>query len=279
MELGTSGLDQGSLAGIDTSTPSVARVYDAVLNGKDNFAVDRAVRDQLLQIRPEGLVLPRDNRAWLFRIVRYLTDTVGIDQFLDCGSGLPSANNTHQVAQQVNPQARVVYVDHDPVVLAHGRALLEENRETRFVAADIRDPERLVAQAGVGELLDLTQPVGLLHAGVLHHVDDEEDPVAIMRRYVQVLPSGSYVAISHFHNPGDGSEVAEAAQAAEEVLSGGELGSGRFRSPEEINELFVGLPLVEPGLVPLAEWWPLGPPERPLAVPRQLMLGGLAQIP
>lgn len=264
---------------IDTSTPSVARVYDAVLNGKDNFAVDRAVRDQLLEIQPEGLVLPRDNRAWLTRVVRYLSDVVGIDQFLDCGSGLPTADNTHQIAQRVHPQARVVYVDNDPVVLAHGRALLEENTVTRFVAGDVRHPRQLLSDPAMRQLLDFDRPVGLLHAGILHHVLDEDGPLDVLAGYLDALAAGSHLAISHFHNPRDGSEVADAAQRAEQVLVGGELGSGTFRSPAEIERFFDGLELLDPGVVFLADWRPDVAERHPLAVPRQLMLGGLARKP
>lgn len=276
--VGSSG-SSGRPPEIDTSTPSVARVYDAVLNGKDNFAVDRAVRDQLLEIEPEGLVLPRDNRAWLERVVGYLAGTVGIDQFVDCGSGLPTANNTHQIAQRANPGARVVYADNDPVVLAHGRALLEENEDTRFIAGDVRHPQQWLADPALHRLLDFDRPIGVLHAGILHHVLDEEGPLDVVAGYVDALVPGSYLAISHFHNPHDGSDVADAAHRAEQVLVGGELGSGKFRQRGEIEQFFDGLELLDPGVVFLADWWPESPERHPLAIPRQLMLGGLARKP
>jgi hypothetical protein len=264
--------------GVDTSVPSIARVYDAVLGGKDNYEVDRAVRDQLFAMGPEAVHLARDNRAWLARVVRYLAGTVGVDQFLDCGSGLPTADNTHQVAQRVDPDARVVYVDNDPIVLAHGRALLADDASTAFVHADIRDPAAVLAAPEVRDLLDLTRPVGLLHVGILHHVNDDEGPYDVLRGYVDALAPGSHVAVSHFYTPDDGGPLAERAAAVEKVLLGGELGRGRFRTRTEIQRFFDGLEPVEPGLSYLAEWWPDGPPPE-LGLHRQIMLGGLARKP
>lgn len=262
--------------GIDTSKPSIARVYDAVLNGKDNFAVDRAIRDQLLEVSPYALDVPRDNRAWLIRVMRYLVDTVGIDQFLDCGSGLPTAENTHQVAQRLNPDASVVYVDNDPVVAAYGRVLLEENANTKLVSADIRDPAALLALPEVSRFVELDRPLGLLLVGILHHVLDR--PYEVMQGYVAALPPGSYVAVSHFYNPRDDSLVAKLAGQAEKVLLSGDLGSGRFRTRDEIMRFFDGLELIEPGLVTLAEWWPDGPPGE-IGPHRRCMLGAVARKP
>jgi hypothetical protein len=263
-------------AGVDASVPSIARVYDAVLGGEDDYEVDRAVRDQLFATGPEAVHLARDDRARLARVVRYLAGTVGIDQFLDCGSGLPTADDTHQVAQRVDPGARVVHVDDDPVVLAHGRALLTDDASTSVVAADIRDPRAVLAAPEVGDLLDLNRPVGLLHVGILHHVDDDEGPHDVLRGYVDALAPGSHVAVSHFHTPADGSPLAERAAAVEQVLLGGELGRGRFRTGAEIQRFFDGLEMVEPGLSALARWWPDGPPPE-LGLHRLIMLGGLAR--
>lgn len=262
--------------GIDPHRPSIARVYDAVLGGKDNYEVDRAVRDELFAMDPEAVHLARDNRAWLARVVRYLAGTVGIDQFLDCGSGLPTAENTHEVAQRVNPDGHVVYVDDDPVVLAHARALLTPDGSTALVGADIRDPAAVLGSPEVAELLDLSRPVGLLHAGILHHVDDDEDPHGVLEGYVRRLAPGSHVAVSHFYTPGDDSPLAERAAAVEAVLLGGALGRGRFRTRAEIQRFFDGLEMVEPGLTHLAEWWPDGPPPE-LGLHRRIMLGGLAR--
>ncbi len=262
--------------GIDITTPSVARVYDAVLNGKDNYAADRAVRDELVTAHPEGLTLARDNRDWLIRVVRYLASTAGVDQFLDCGSGLPTAENTHQVAQRANPDARVVYVDNDPIVAAHGRALLVDNENTEFTAADVREPRSLLDLPEVDTMLDWDRPLALLMVGVLHHVLDEENPEHVLAGYVSRMPPGSFVAISHFYNPGDDSDLTELAGRTEQILLGGALGSGRFRSRAEIETLFRGLDLIPPGVGYLADWWPDGPQSQPLELPRQLMLGGLA---
>lgn len=264
---------------IDPTKPSIARVYDAVLNGKDNFEVDRAVRDQVLAVHPESLVVARDNRDWLIRVVRYLTGTLRVDQFLDCGSGLPTAENTHQAAQRINPEARVLYIDNDPVVLAHGRALLEENENTHFVDADIRHPRDWITSREVTTFLDFSRPIALLHVAILHHVLDEEGPYDVLAGYVDRLVSGSYVAISHFHNPHDESEVARVAAELEQVLIGGEIGRGRFRTGAEITRFFDGLELVPPGIALLPDWWPDGPQPKPLPSVRQLMLGGLARKP
>lgn len=264
--------------GIDTTIPSIARVYDAVLNGKDNYAVDRAVRDELVRVNPESLILARDNREWLIRVVRYLTGTVGIDQFVDCGSGLPTAENTHQVAQRINPDARVVYVDNDPVVAAHGRALLEDNEHTRFASADVAQAAEVLARREVEGMVDFERPVGLLLVGILHHFVDDEHPERIVADYLNALAPGSFVAISHFYNPADGSELAQLAARGEEILLGGDLGSGRFRTYDEILRLFNGLEPVEPGLVYPAHWWPDGPPAD-LIPPRKTMLGGIARKP
>lgn len=263
---------------IDTSTPSIARVYDAVLNGKDNFAVDRAVRDELVTAHPEGLILARDNREWLIRVVRYLAGTAGIDQFLDCGSGLPTAENTHQVAQRANTESRIVYVDNDPVVAAHGRALLEDNDRTRFTDADARHPRTVLEDPAVTDLLDFQRPVGLLMVGILHHVLDHENPRQVLADYLSRLAPGSFVAISHFYTPDDGSELAELAHRTEEILLGGALGSGRFRNRTEIEALFTDLDLLPPGVSYLAHWWPDGPQPQSLTLPQQLMLGGLAKV-
>lgn len=262
---------------IDTTTPSIARVYDAVLGGKDNYEVDRALMQQLLAANPDAVDIARDNRAWLVRVVRHLAAHKGIDQFLDCGSGLPTAENTHQVLAGVNGDARVLYVDNDPIVLAHGRALLTSTN-SEILDADIRDPQALLAMPKVREFFDWSRPIGLLHVGILHHVVGAQ-VFPVMDTYLEAMPPGSYVAISHFYNPKDGSELEERAQAAEAVLLGGDLRAGEFRTREDIERLFHGWDLLPPGLSYLAEWRPDGPPPRPLALGRQLMLAGVAASP
>ena len=179
---------------IDESKPSVARAYDAFLDGKDNFEVDRHLVEKFLEVLPDAKAMARKNRRWLIRAVRWLADTAGIDQFLDCGSGLPTQENTHDVVQRVNPDARVVYVDIDPICAVHGRALLEDNDRTYFAHADLTEVESLFEHPSVTRYLDLTRPVALIHCSTIHHVSDEQQPYDIMQRYIERLPS---VAIRH----------------------------------------------------------------------------------
>ncbi|XVQ86238.1 SAM-dependent methyltransferase [Microbispora siamensis] len=243
-------------ARIDTSKPSIARVYDFFLGGKDNFAIDRQVGEATLRIAPDAPAAGRANRAFLRRVVRHLAAEAGIRQFLDIGSGLPTQGNVHEVAQAVAPRARVVYVDNDPIVLVHGRALLATNGSTRVFEADIRDPEAILGHPGIRALIDFDQPVALLLFAILHHLNDHEDPQGIAARFRDALPSGSYLALSHFHNPGPGMPEVSAQATSAEKLFNENLGTGRWRSRDEILAFFGDLPLLEPGLVPLAEWRP-----------------------
>jgi SAM-dependent methyltransferase len=263
---------------IDTTRASIARVYDASGGGKDNYEVDRELHRRAMEIMPDvdgGRIRIRN---WLIRVVRFLAGPGGIDQFLDIGSGLPTAENTHEAAQRLNPEAVVVYVDNDPVVIAHGRAILEENEHTHFIAGDLRNPREILQHAVVTKHLDFTRPVALIQSATLHHVEDDENPHEVMAEYVAALPSGSYVALSHFHNPSDGSRLAGLAQSMEDLYRGG-LGSGRFRTRAEIEAFLEGLELVEPGLVRLEEWWPDGPRLRPLDDSDHLVLGAVARKP
>lgn len=249
--------------GIDTTKPSVARAYDFALGGKDNYEVDRQLLAQLNAAVPEVNVIAVTNRAFLVRAVRHLARTVGIDQFLDCGSGLPTAENTHQVAQRYIPAARVVYVDNDPVVLAHGRALLAENEHTHLVAANIFDPPTVLDNEQVRERIDFSRPVGLLQVATLHHHSAEEGlpPAEVMRAYIDALPSGSHVVFSHFFDPeNEHSEIAHRVQA----ILNASISRGFFRTRAEIEEMLVGLELLPPGLVVNDDWWPSGPRTSPL---------------
>jgi hypothetical protein len=263
---------------IDTTTPSIARVYDAFVGGKDNFEVDRAVYQQILQIAPEAASSGRQCRSWLIRVVRFLAHTARIDQFLDCGSGLPTAENTHQAAQRSNSEAHVVYVDNDPSVAAHGRALLEENDRTHFAVCDLRRPEELLNHPVVTKHLDLNRPLALIHCNTLHHVTDEENPHGIMASYIDALPSGSYVAICHLHDPADGSQRAELAQDLQSRFQS-LMGSCYFRTRESIAAFFDGLEMVEPGLAYLFDWWPDGPALTPPEDGHHLLLGGVGYKP
>jgi len=242
--------------GIDITKPSVARVYDFFLGGKDNFAVDRQTAEMVLKIAPDAPEAAKANREFLQRVVRYLAEEAGIRQFLDIGSGLPTEGNVHEIAQASAPGAQVVYVDNDPIVLAHGRALLAEDESTTVVRADLRNPEEILNHPVVREFIDFEQPVGLLLFAILHHLGDDEEPGSIATRLIQALPAGSHVVISHFHNPGaERPEVSAQATAAEKIFNE-TLGTGRWRTGEEILAYFGDLELVEPGLVPLPEWRP-----------------------
>ena len=267
----------GAEARIDTGVASIARVYDAMLGGKDNFDVDRVIRDQIRELAPESIVAAQDGRDFLMRVTRYLAREIGVDQFLDCGSGLPTAENTHQIAQNVNPDARVVYVDNDPVVLAHGRALLGENDRTHFVPGDLAEPRKLLGEPAVTANIDFGRPLALYQVGTLHHVSDEQRPGEIMAEYVDALPSGSYVVLSHFHNPRDGSAVGEFADRAEQILLNSSMGSGWFRTRAEVLAFLGGLEVLEPGLGPVADWWPAGPRDEPLRPAQQVYIGAVAR--
>ncbi|PZF95133.1 SAM-dependent methyltransferase [Micromonospora endophytica] len=248
--------DEAAPPGIDTSIPSVARVYDFFLGGKDNFEVDRQVAAHALRITPDGPAAGQANRAFLRRVVRYLVAEVGLDQFLDIGSGLPTQGNVHEVAIEHNPKARVVYVDNDPIVLTHGRALLAEEGTATVIQADIRSPQEILHHPDVRRFLDFDRPVGLLLFAILHHLGDDENPKAVAAELIDALPSGSYVAISHFRDPGE--QAPEASRKAREVerIFNESLGTGRWRRDEEILDFADGLTVLEPGLVPLAEWRP-----------------------
>lgn len=254
--------ESGPPIGVDMTVPSVARVYDALLGGKDNFAVDRAVRDKLMEITPGGADVPLYNRAVLGRGVRYLASQ-GIDQFIDLGAGLPTVQNTHEVAQSVNPQARVVYVDIDPMVLAHGRALLAENQNTTVITADFCDPDSVLNHPDLRAVIDLDRPVGLLMVAVLHHLDDSQHPGQLVARYRDAVVSGSHLFITHFIDGGD-----ETAEIERVMLT--DLGSGRFRSFDEVRGFFTGMELVEPGVV----YNPLWRPDPTSVVPDPMTLAG-----
>ncbi|EIF00544.1 SAM-dependent methyltransferase [Saccharomonospora glauca] len=264
-------------AKLDPTKPTVARVYDASLGGKDNYEVDRQVFEQVKQVAPHQGDVSWMNRRFLVRVVRYLTELAGMDQFLDLGSGLPTVQNTHEVAQFSNPEAKVVYVDIDPICNAHGRALLEENEYTRFVEADLTKPKDVLSHPEITRHLELDRPFVLMQIGTLHHVSDEQDPVGIMRTYVDALPTGSYLAITHFWDPADEDpELSRKARELENKVREAGLGSGYWRKREQIEDMFAGLELLSPGLVRLDDWWPAGPRTREPWPEEHLMLGGVA---
>jgi hypothetical protein len=235
---------------IDTSVPQTARIWNYWLGGKDNFPVDRAVGDQILEAFPAIVENARASRAFLARAVRYLAGEAGVRQFLDIGTGLPTANNTHQVAQSVAPDARIVYVDNDPIVLAHARALLTSTPQgaTAYIDADLRDPERILEEAG--KTLDLNQPVAVMLMGILGHIEDDDQARSIVGRLMGGVPSGSYLTMN------DGTDTSEEVVEAARIWNLSANPTYHLRSPDRIARFFDGLELVEPGVVSPPQWRP-----------------------
>lgn len=271
----TPSVGEGAPAGLDRTRASSARVYDAALGGKDNYEVDRRVLAAVLEVAPGMPGLARMNRSWMERVVRYLAGMVGIDQFLDIGAGLPTHYNTHEIVQGENRAARVVYVDNDPMCHAHGRALLETNEETIFVPGDLTAPGALLDHPAIARHLARDRPIAVILGAVLHHISDEQDPVGIVRRHIDALAPGSAVAITHFWDPDDGTEAHRLARELQRRYLETGLGTGWFRTREQISSFFGELDLVEPGLVELDDWWPPGPRVCARALEQRLMLGGL----
>ncbi|MFD7455264.1 SAM-dependent methyltransferase [Kitasatospora sp. NPDC059827] len=236
-------------SGIDRSKPSIARVYDYLLGGKDNFPVDREIGDFFLRDLPGSVAIAFANRRALVRAVGAMADD-GIRQFIDMGSGLPTADNVHQVAQRHAPDAHVVYVDNDPMVLAHGRALLATDDRTAVAQADLRAPETIRQHPEVRRLIDFDRPVGVLFSAVLHHLNDDERPADVVRWWADRVAPGSLVYVSHFRSGAN-----EETRLAEQKLQGS-LGRGRWRTDEELLGLFGGLELLEPGLEFCSSWRP-----------------------
>ena len=239
-------------APFDTSVAHIARVYDYWLGGKDNFAADRVAAEQAIAAWPDIVLSVRANRAFLARVVRYLAGEAGIRQFLDIGTGIPASNNTHEVAQLVAPESRVVYVDNDPVVLAHARALLTSGPHgvTSYVDADLRDTVRVLSAAA--GMLDFSQPVAVMLMAILQHVGNAEDPYAIVAALLDALPAGSYLALSH---PASDIE-AEAQGELAERLNQSMAEKVTMRDRAQVARFFDGLELVEPGLVRVPKWRP-----------------------
>ena len=245
---GTSGPGPG---GLDTSVPHIARVYDYWLGGKDNFAVDREAAEQVVAAYPGILRDVRAQRAFLAHAVTYLAGAAGIRQFLDIGTGFPTANNTHQAAQDAAPDSRVVYVDNDPMVISHGRALLTgATAPTTYVDADLRDPGKILTEAA--QLLDFSEPIAVMLISVLHLIPDEDDPHAIVARLMEAVPSGSWLALSHPARDVHPQQVTEAASRFNRLAPA----KATLRTRAEILRLFDGLELLEPGLVQVHRWRP-----------------------
>jgi hypothetical protein len=237
---------------LDTTVSHSARIWNYWLGGKDNYAVDRQAGDKVAAMLPSIVAQARADRAFLGRAVRYLAGEAGIRQFLDIGTGLPTADNTHQVAQRAAPESRIVYADNDPLVLVHARALLASTPEgvCDYVDGDLHDPGTILAQAG--RTLDFSQPVGLMLLGILHHISDTSDAYSIVRRLVAALAPGSFVAINHSTSAVHGAAMEEAVRHWNQVGTP----SMTLRTPQEITGFFDGLELLAPGVVSCSRWRP-----------------------
>ena len=247
------GIDPGEqLPDIDTSVAHSARIYDYILGGKDNFEADRRAAEAATKANPNLATGMRENRALMRRMTAFLAGEAGIRQFLDIGTGLPTSPNMHEIAQSLRPDSRILYVDNDPIVLTHARALLTSNAEgtTAYIHADLRQPEKVLSDPRLMETLDLSEPVALMMFGVLHFIPDEDDAYGIVRRLVTALPSGSYLAIQHptqdFYPEGVGNDRSYRSAGI----------AFQYRNRAEFERFVDGLELVPPGIVPMTEWRP-----------------------
>ncbi|WP_410676364.1 SAM-dependent methyltransferase [Amycolatopsis sp. cmx-4-68] len=272
-----------SPVGVDPDRPSIARIYDGFLGGNNFYEVDRVVMEKIRAAVPEAVHIALGNRGFHNRALRMLANQTQIRQFVDCGSGLPTAENTHQIVQRIAKDTNVVYIDNDPVVLAHGRALLAENDFTHMVEADIFKPQEVLGHEEVLRHIDFSEPVALLQVGTMHHCEGD-GVVDIMREYIDALPSGSYVVLSHFFDP-EVPELTAIAKRIEQILVQGPLGAGRFRTRAEIEAMLPGLEIVQPnatsapGLAVCDEWWPDGPRLTPLSDSARCVAGIVGRKP
>jgi O-methyltransferase involved in polyketide biosynthesis len=230
--------------------PHSARVWNFLLGGKDNYAADREAGEMIVQMFPDIALLARLQRRFLVRAVRYLTEEAGIRQFLDIGTGLPTVDNTHEVAQRIAPESRIVYVDNDPLVLVHAQALLTSAPEgaCAYLEADVRDPETILEVAA--QTLDFSKPIALTMLGILGQIPDSDEPEAVVARFLDALPPGSYLALS------DGTDTNAALNQAISVYNANSASSYHLRGPERIEAFFAGLEVIEPGIVPTSQWHP-----------------------
>ncbi|MER7409145.1 MULTISPECIES: SAM-dependent methyltransferase [Streptomyces] len=255
---------------VDTTVPHSARIWNYWLGGKDNYPVDRFAGDEFARIFPGIVDAARGARHFLARAVRHLAGEVGIRQFLDVGTGLPTVDNTHEIAQRVAPESRIVYVDNDPLVLAHARALLTSTPRgaTDYIHADLRRPADILEAAA--RTLDFDRPVGLMLLGVMGHVPDDAQARALVAELVEALPPGSHLTLS------DGTDVSAERRKAHDRYNSSGAAPYELRSPGTLRELFDGLELLEPGVVPVTEWRPDPDPAPPAPV---TTYGGVARKP
>ncbi|GLY65160.1 SAM-dependent methyltransferase [Amycolatopsis taiwanensis] len=272
--------------GVDPTRPSIPRIQQTFLGGKDSYEADRQVMREITSAVPDAGDIPRAGRAFRDRACRFLAAQTGIGQYLDCGAGLPTAENTHQIVQASQPEARVIYVHDDPIVLAHGRALLEENEFTHMAAGDIFNPSSVLDNPVVTRHLDFSEPMVLLQVSTIPFLPDSSELSApeIMRQYIDALAPGSYVVLSHFLDP-EVPGLTEVAKKLERMLLDGPVGAGWFRPRAEIAELMAGLDIVEPnelsvpGVVVCDEWWPDGPRMIPLSKPARCVAAVVGRKP
>jgi S-adenosyl methyltransferase len=267
------GTRKRALNGVNPNVPNVARIYDYFLGGKDNFAADRAAAAKILEAAPEVMRRTRENRAFIQRGVRFLAKA-GIRQFLDIGTGLPTQENVHQVAGKLAPGSRVAYVDNDPVVLTHARALLAADPCTIAVCADMREPASILAKVSENGFLDLAEPMAIIMAAVLHFIPDGAQAASIVAHLRERMTAGSYLVITHA-TAGDMS-AGNLTQAVQTYATTS-AGSITPRSQADILAFFDGLEMQQPGLVPVAYWRPKG--RTPAAIPGPTFLGGIGRKP
>ncbi|MFG2693189.1 SAM-dependent methyltransferase [Kitasatospora sp. NPDC048407] len=268
------GSENGQSSAIDTSRPSAARMYDWLLGGELNFEADREACEKLLAIAPSSRDLALNNRWFLERVVRFLARECGIRQFIDHGSGLPTRPNVHQVAQDVHRDARVTYIDIDPVVIAHGRTSLDVNDGTRFIEANMTDTDRIVEEASRGGFIDFGRPVAALYVSVIHCLKDDEDPAAMIRRMREHLAPGSYLVICQLVS--DDERVRDEVTGLMNRDTGGRW--GRVREKHDVRRYFDGLSVLDPYLVDVTDWRPDSDLRRPQQTHEWLEFGGVARV-
>ncbi|KAA0931837.1 MULTISPECIES: SAM-dependent methyltransferase [Streptomyces] len=262
---------------IDATVPTAARMYDHYLGGKDNYAADRAACEELDKVVPSTRRLALNNRSFLRRVVRTLATEYGIRQFLDHGSGLPTQNNVHQVAQAINPDSRVIYADNDPMVLVHGRALLDQNDRTAVIHADLRSTEEIFTHPDTQRLIDFSEPVAVLFNSVFHCIPDSETdgPQAVVRRVAERLAPGSFMVICQLV-----SEDAEVREFVTNFMDQATQGHwGRVRQEKDVAALFDGMEIIEPGLVEVSTWRPDNEVQTRQLTQEWIEFGGLGRLP
>jgi hypothetical protein len=261
-------------AGIDTNTPAISRVYDYLLGGKHNYDVDRQASQAMIDAVSETPLLAKANRAFVRRAVEFLVGEAGIKQILDIGSGLPTAGNVHEIAQSIDPNVRVAYVDKDPIVLAYGRALLSTDDNTTVVTADLRDPDGIFGNADVRRLIDTSERFAVLLGGVMMHLEDDEDPIGIAARIRAHLTSGGYLVHCGCADPGD-----PRAKELNRIFAETHMGTRCFRPVDEQLVYFDGLELIEPGFVPANTWRPSPDFPEPDNPAHAMLVAGIGRKP